>query len=169
MSIDAFLDELRERASDTLRGLLRDAYERGYREALAGIPVPPGGGDARLGALQGEGGGAASAPTVVWDAAVPASAREGIPPTEPSDGGATGAVEWDDGGEESVLPDVAEAAQIVRPIMPHATIATLRKRIVHMFDLERFDVDVVICRRGDRDRRQLKGSARLALYRREDP
>jgi hypothetical protein len=47
-------------------------------------------------------------------------------------------------------------------------VGTLRRRIIRTFDLERFDIDVVICRSGDPDRRQLRSSARLALYRREE-
>jgi hypothetical protein len=53
-----------------------------------------------------------------------------------------------------------------RPILANAKVGTLRRRIIRTFDLERFDIDVVICRSGDPDRRQLKSSARLGLYRR---
>ena len=31
-------------------------------------------------------------------------------------------------------------------------------------DVEWLDVEVVVCRRGDRDRRQIRGSARLSAY-----
>ncbi|MBK8997900.1 MAG: hypothetical protein IPM35_19425 [Myxococcales bacterium] len=49
-------------------------------------------------------------------------------------------------------------------IFPHATIATLRERIVDTFGLERFDIEVVITRPGDKARRQLKGSVKLSKY-----
>ena len=47
--------------------------------------------------------------------------------------------------------------------------ATLRRRVFKTFDLERFGIDVVICRRGDRERRQLLGDVRLGKYKREEP
>jgi hypothetical protein len=50
-------------------------------------------------------------------------------------------------------------------ISPHATVGTLRNRIMSHFGLHRFDVDIVICRSGDKDRRQLRGDVRLSKYR----
>jgi len=47
------------------------------------------------------------------------------------------------------------------------TIAGLQRKIERLFDLDRFDIEVVICRRGDPDRRRLKGSVRLKNYLRE--
>jgi hypothetical protein len=49
-------------------------------------------------------------------------------------------------------------------IRTNTTVGSLRHRIVKVFELERFDIDVVVCRKGDRTRRQLKGSARLSKY-----
>lgn len=44
------------------------------------------------------------------------------------------------------------------------TVGGLRDRVVKVFGLERFDIDVVVCRKGDRSRRQLKSSVRLSKY-----
>lgn len=49
-------------------------------------------------------------------------------------------------------------------IFPHATIATLRERIIDTFGLDRFDIEVIITRPGDKARRQLKGSVKLSKY-----
>jgi hypothetical protein len=87
-------------------------------------------------------------------------------------------VEWAGGAEEDVEDasgderdegeddDGVEETPAPRPILANAKVGTLRRRIIRTFDLERFDIDVVICRSGDPDRRQLKSSARLGLYRR---
>ncbi len=148
MSVDEFIDGVSAEARDAVRVLLRRAYDAGFREALASAgqpvvaptdhPVPP-----------------APAPTVApveWVA-------------EPK-GDAEDALDLD-GAEGEDGADTAEVLP-VRPILPLATIGTLRRRIIRTFDLERFDIDVVICRSGDADRRQLKSSARLGLYRREE-
>lgn len=49
-------------------------------------------------------------------------------------------------------------------IFPHASVGTLRQRIVDVFDLSRFDIDVIICRKGDRARRQLKATVKPSKY-----
>jgi hypothetical protein len=88
-----------------------------------------------------------------------------------SSSGADGpqAVEGDDDGDDESEDDGGtEDAPATRPILANAKVGTLRRRIIRTFDLERFDIDVVICRSGDPDRRQLRSTARLALYRREE-
>lgn len=64
--------------------------------------------------------------------------------------------------------NTAERAERVQApplrIYPHATVGTLRRRIVDVFGLSRFDIDVIICRKGDRNRRQLKGTVKLSKY-----
>lgn len=59
------------------------------------------------------------------------------------------------------------ATDRVRPAgtMVHAD---RRRAVRDRGGLERFDIDVVICRSGDPDRRQLRSTARLASYRREE-
>ncbi len=69
---------------------------------------------------------------------------------------------------KSVYEAAAGEAPAQRPILPHATIGTLRRRILSTFDLGRFAIDVVICREGDPEKRQLQNRARLKLYRREE-
>ena len=46
--------------------------------------------------------------------------------------------------------------------------AGLQKRIERIFDLARFDIEVVICRRGDPDRRRLRSAVKLKNYLLED-
>jgi hypothetical protein len=81
-------------------------------------------------------------------------------------------VSWsDDGGAEPSEADDAEDESdsvVVRPISSAARVGTLRRRIIRAFDLERFDIDVVICKAGDSDRRQLKSSAPLKTYKKEE-
>ena len=102
------------------------------------------------------------------------AAIEATPPTEfETDGESNGdvgepaEVEWATDDEPEREPEAAHAARdgaVVRPIWPHATVGTLRTRIIKIFGLERFDVEVIICKKGDTARRQLKGSARLKRY-----
>ena len=153
MSVDDFLDELSEEARAEMRVLLRKAYESGFREALAGAGQPQ----------------ADSAPSPAEPPPAHASAPAAAPVawTSPSPGTGNRAPELEAEEGEDEEEDTAEALP-VRPILPLATIGTLRRRIIRTFDLERFDVDVVICRSGDPDRRQLRSTARLGLYRREE-
>jgi len=162
VSVEPFIDALCAEADATVRGLLRQAYERGFREALAsaGHAASTGTGSAtpEVGAKPGEEMGEVIA--IAPPAAVPAG-------PDPSKVEWAGNDEDDDGQVEE--DDPAEvAAHPVRPIPASAMVATLKKRIERTFELERFDIDVVICRHGDRTRRQLKGSARLSTYRKEE-
>jgi hypothetical protein len=142
--VDEFIDGLSAEAREAVRPLLQQAYDRGFREALASagqpvVPAPP---------------PPAPPPTaapVTWAGPIEEDADD--PPGVEEDEG-----EDDDAGEPPVQ----------RPILPHATVGTLRRRIVRMFDLERFEIEVVICRSGDPDRRQLQNRVRLKAYRREE-
>ena len=44
------------------------------------------------------------------------------------------------------------------------TVAGLQKKIERLFDLSRFEIEVVICRKGDPERRRLKSTVRLKNY-----
>ncbi|HET8540538.1 MAG TPA: hypothetical protein VFL83_11760 [Anaeromyxobacter sp.] len=149
--MDELIEGLSAEAREAMRPLLRQAYDRGFREGLAGA------GQAPVAVPQPA---EQPAPPVAVSVAAPVAWILGSPP------GANDApdVEKEDEDDEE---DAAEALP-VRPILPLATIGTLRRRIVRTFDLERFDIDVVICRGGDPDRRQLRSTARLSLYRREE-
>jgi hypothetical protein len=154
VSVDAFLDELSEEARAEMRVLLRRAYESGFREALAGA---------------GKGAGSAPpAPIEQPGPVAPAPIAARVEWVAGPEGGAGEASEVQEGdGDEGEDDDEGETP-VPRPILANAMVGTLRRRIIRTFDLERFDIDVVICRSGDPDRRQLKSSARLASYRREE-
>lgn len=161
MTIEHTLDALLSEATPALRKALQQAYQLGYREALASAPA------------------AVAEPTATTSAASPVSADEDdfeptdappsvIPPAddtqtdeEPED---RSDVDWSALDETDTAAPTRAAAPVVRPIFPHATVGTLRGRIIKGFELERFDIDVVICRKGDRSRRQLKQSVKLSKY-----
>ncbi|MBZ0119546.1 MAG: hypothetical protein K8H88_21325 [Sandaracinaceae bacterium] len=165
MSIDGYIDGLAEEANDTVRQLLRQAYEHGFRQALAtsGLGVAA---EAVPGPLtrDTEPPAAELAPNgraIAW-------IDDALPDLDPERSESPSSVGLDWGEEDDDEEPQAAAVPVIRPILPHATVGTLRKRIVRMFDLERFDIDVVICRRGDAARRQLKSTARLRLYLRDE-
>jgi hypothetical protein len=141
----AFLDELGDEGRASLRALLHRAYERGFREGLSAAGAP-----------------ASMAPVGV-PAPVPSPTATPIALPAPVE---AAAVAWEEepAGEDD---DPTTKDEPARPIMVHATIATLMRRIERTFALERFDIDVIVCRRGDRDRRQLKSSVRLRNYLKE--
>ncbi len=153
MNVDSFIDGLSAEAGEAVRGLLRQAYDSGYREALAstGQPAVPAPAEPLV-------------PPTSAPVATPVPARvEWVGRTEEDPDDATG-----DEGDEGEDDDGAEEAPAPRPILANPKIGTLRRRIIRTFDLERFDIDVLICRSGDPERRQLRSSARLALYRRKE-
>lgn len=132
------IDGLAAEAADAMRRLLQEAYERGFREALAGAPIEN---------------------------------RVAPSPAPASTGALAAPVAWSDELEaDEDVPDEVEETEEQRRVVgiaARASVGTLRKRIVRAFELDRFDIDVVICRRGDASRRQLKSTAQLSLYRRE--
>lgn len=157
MSVEELIDGLSAEAGEAVRPLLRQAYERGFREALAGAGRPV------------ETPAPAPVPIEEPPTPPPAAAPVAWAPRPASGPNGPQAVEGrDDEGEEGEDDDRGEDAPAPRPILANAKVGTLRRRIIRTFDLERFDIDVVICRSGDPDRRQLRSSARLALYRREE-
>lgn len=175
MTIDATLEALLEDAKpglhDAIRTVLRRAYDAGYREALAtahgapaqpaaplatplAAPVPP--------AVQAPPDDDDLEPEDAPPSAV-GRALEGAADDPEEDDDPTPPVDW--GTREPQLDAEPEPEpRVARPIFPHATVGTLRRRIATMFDLERFDIDVVICRKGDPKRRQLKQTVKLSRY-----
>lgn len=159
MSVDDVIDGLSAEAREAVRPLLRQAYERGFREALASAGLP-----AVVAA-------APPVPVVAEQPDPPAPLTSALPSTPVAapvswvPGPAGGAGDEPDAEGDDADPEAGETP-VARPILANAMVGTLRRRIIRTFDLERFDIDVVICRGGDPDRRQLKSSARLALYRR---
>jgi hypothetical protein len=73
-------------------------------------------------------------------------------------------VHWGADGEREALRSRRTRESASTRIFPHATVGTLLQRIHDFFGLERFEIDVVVCRKGDRSRRQLKKSVKLAKY-----
>jgi hypothetical protein len=173
MSMESTLQALLVEAIPPLRGALQRAFETGYREGLAST------GAAREAApFDGTRAPIAAAPPAAdtelldWDddlepvdsAPPPASqdmARDDD--SSPADGIAETrpAVDWGS-GQRDRSPGRVEAPRA--GIFPHASVGTLRARIIEFFGLERFQIDVVICRKGDRTRRQLKQSVKLSKY-----
>jgi hypothetical protein len=145
MSIEQIVDALFSDVTPALRGVLRRAYELGYREALAHEPPAP----------------AIEAPATADE--------EDLEPEDAPPSVVGGAVELESSpsvqwGPVEEAPPERAPPPVARPIFPHATVGTLRQRIVATFDLERFDIDVVVCRKGDRARRQLKQTVKLSKY-----
>ncbi len=153
MNVDEFIDGLTAEAGDTARRLLRQAYEQGFREALASAGQPA----------------APPSPATEQPAPpAPAPIAERVEWVPDPQGGAEKAADGESFESEDEDDESAGETPLLRPILANAMVGTLRRRIIRTFDLERFDIDVVICRSGDPDRRQLKTSARLASYRREE-
>jgi len=169
LNIEGILDSLGDESARVLRGVLKKAYEQGYREGLAAsghvIPsavvnvaaAPP---EPRVTVQESdedidwlEDGEEESVPIASTDAVAPTSG--GVAPV--SWGGASEADDADDAGR-------AASADVPRPISAGATIGTLKVRIIKLFALERFSVDVIVCRKGDKERRQLKSNVRLSKY-----
>lgn len=146
MNLDAELQGIvRENESDLLV-FARKLYEHGYRQGLAARP-------------QG----------TVETAAVPE------PPPAPQPPPASGPLfpsrpkliavpdEETDITEETPADD-EEPSTCDHRVRGSITIAGLQKKIERMFDLSRFGIEVVICRRGDSERRRLKGGVKLKNY-----
>jgi hypothetical protein len=147
MNLDAELQGIVRENEGDLLVFARKLYEHGYRQGLAARPqalVEP----------------APAPPAPV----VPAPAPHGpLFPSRPK----LIAVPEEDADEpegEDVRADEEEATTCDHRVRGSITIAGLQKKIERMFDLSRFDIDVVICRRGDPERRRLKGGVKLKNY-----
>jgi hypothetical protein len=157
MTVDAIIAELSGEAAEAMRALLRQAYDRGFREALGTGPRTR---ESAEPAPARDPGAAEHRPAPAADAMAADDVR-------------ARAVEWeddagDDGDEGSEPGERDDGSAPARAIWPSASVGTLRRRIIRTFELERFDIDVVICRRGDPTRRQLNAGARLKRYLRSE-
>lgn len=177
---DTTTEALVEDFSGAWKRMLRRAYEVGYREGVASTGVADttsldGGDDA-----QDESGDASPRPVAFdeaseddlepeehQDAPLQAPDTDDVEsdaessPTEPGSPEPR-PVDWGDQDVGEHTPRRREPSSL--RIFPHATVGTLLHRIHDYFGLDRFDIDVVVCRKGDRARRQLKKSVRLAKY-----
>ena len=142
MSVEALLSALGDEASTVVTALLRRAYDMGYREALAAAGHPA------------DDTGAVTTPKpVVYPAGDEADPGEDV---ESADD--------DTGNDEPSEEERGRAPNGGLAILARTSVGTLKRRIVQTFALERFDIDIVICRRGDASRRQLKTNVRLSKY-----
>lgn len=148
--VDAFLDGLGEEARVAMRALVARAYDRGFREGLSAAGATP---------EEVPSAVAVAPPPPVTRAITGAVIALPVPQDEPD----SASVNWSEGPADAAEGEPAET-DAPRPIMVHATIGTLMRRIEWTFALERFDIDVVVCRRGDREKRQLKVNGRLKNY-----
>lgn len=174
--IDAFLDSLGEEARGSLRTLLGRAYERGFREGLSASGDAGRADQAERQLLRRAESSALGALGDAHPDPLPGPATEPPPPLHSMVAAydergielENGSVDWDDADDEN--EETAEAgsegveAAAPRPISTRATIGTLLQRIERTFALDRFEVDVVVCLRGDKNRRQLKRNVALHRY-----
>lgn len=170
---DALVGALLDDQRSVLFEMLRKAYEIGYREALANQPS----------ATREN-----SSTKADDDDLEPDDPDDGAPSVPPDPDDVEGAdgdaavrfpgsdgkdVDWDalsqaEGAARGATPSAVRREPTPLRVRSSLTIGSLRNRIVKAFELERFDIDVVICRKGDKSRRQLKSSVRLAKYELED-
>jgi len=147
MNLDAELQGIvRENEGDLLT-FARKLYEHGYRQGLASRPPIP----------------VEAAPTAP---APPPAAPPPQGPLFPSRPRLVAVPEEiaDEPEADDSAADDEEAATCDHRVRGNITIAGLQRKIERMFDLSRFGIEVVICRRGDSERRRLKGSVKLKNY-----
>ena len=168
-TIEALLADV----TPALRGVLRRAYETGFREGIA-----EGGarGESRAPGAEGHVPDAGSpVPSVGQNAAQ--RLVSDAPPTLPEAQRPAPLFAWDqdsatdDEGDDDRADDTATHRKHHRRrvgIRTTSTIGYLKKKIEKEFRLERFSIDVIIARTGDRDRRQLPSHVKLAAYLREE-
>lgn len=151
MSTASVIDALFNEVSPAMRDALQRAYELGYREALASAPAP-------TGATAG--------------ADVTRLASEAPPSLEVASPQPT-ILDWDqdsveDDDDENDAPGADGAPKPRRRrrvgILASSTVGALEAKIRKEFRLERFDIEVLIVRAGDKERRRLSSNVRLGAY-----
>jgi hypothetical protein len=153
MSLEAELQGIIRENEDDLLGFARKLYEHGYRQGLASrpqgseLPQTPA-------ILKVEEPPVPQQPVPLFPVrSVAAEIQPGDVPEEPA--------------EEEEPETEPENETCDHRVRGSITMAGLQKKIERLFDLSRFDIEVVICRRGDPERRKLKGSVKLKTYQRE--
>jgi hypothetical protein len=151
MSLDAELQSLVRENEGDLLSFARKLYEHGYRQGLASRPQdqplrePP--------------------PGLAPIAPPPAVPQGPLFPSRPSLVNGPDDADADCESDEQADPGPeADATTCDHRVRSSITLAGLQKKIERLFDLSRFDIDVVICRRGDSERRRLKGTVKLKNY-----
>lgn len=167
--IEALLGEV----TPTLRDLLRRAYELGYREAIAHAPVS---GDPapNVAQAQDEMPPSTGIDRLASDVApsTPAPVASAAPAIFRWDEDSVVDDDDDDGdNEDEPTEDGNDGPRRKRKrvgIRPSSTVGSLKTKIEKEYRLDRFAIDVVLVRAGDRDRRQLPSNAQLGAYLREE-
>jgi hypothetical protein len=147
MNLDAELQGIVKENEGDLLVFARKLYEHGYRQGLAARP-------------------ATAVDAVPVAPAPPPASPPAHGPLFPSRAKPVALPDEETDEPEGDEPpgDDEEAATCDHRVRGSITVTGLQKKIERMFDLGRFDIDVVICRRGDPERRRLKGGVRLKNY-----
>lgn len=177
MSRESALDALLAEATPTFRVVLRRAYELGYREAVAEAPSrgplagdrPPD--NARVPEDDPEHPDAVREPAQGMQRLVSDATPSNPPPnTSPR------LLRWDQDSVDDDDDDNADGRALDSSrrhrrrvgIRASSTIGALKSKIQRRFRLDRFDIDIVIVRAGDKSRRQLPSHVTLGAYAREE-
>jgi hypothetical protein len=153
--------KIRQFGQDFFLPTLAAADDLGYRIALAAAASLPGAD--REGTAAENGDAVEAEPASTEDSSASAEREDMSDPDAPdtSDaarrqkktGSGMAAVDWTgwasrgEDHEHATADRATKKAPLLR-ILPHATVGTLGDRIRYHFDLPRFDVDVIICRKG---------------------
>lgn len=172
MTAEGIFDELLSEVTPALRDVLRRAYELGYREAITHEP----GGLSHFDVASANRDTAPESPTThdpsqapierLLSDDLPSTPLPEIPPP---------LFAWDqdsveDDGDDDDDPRAHDTAHRRRRvgIRTTSTIGLLKRKIEKEYRLDRFAIEVIITRAGDRDRRQLPSHVKLAAYIREE-
>ena len=146
MNLDSELQGIVRENEGDLLSFARKIYEHGYRQGLASRPA------------------GAEPPPVLAPVETPPLSQKPAPlfPTR-----APAAVSVEE--EEAVVDDDDAESEVQSQTCDHRvrgsiTVAGLQRKIERLFDLSRFDIDIVICKRNDSERRRLKGTVHLKNY-----
>jgi hypothetical protein len=149
MNLDSELQGIVRENESHLLPFARKIYEHGYRQGLASRPEGP---------VQS----AIPAPVPAETSPIPQKPAPLFPARAPTAAVSTeeeeGAVGDDDAETE------AESQTCDHRVRGSITVAGLQRKIERLFDLSRFDIDIVICKRNDSERRRLKSAVHLKNY-----
>ena len=147
MNLDVELQTIVRENEGDLLAFARKLYEYGYRQGLASRPTET----------------AAIPESAVSRAAPPAPAVGPLFPSKARAAGSETEIDETETDDVDTLEE-EEPATCDHRVRSSISVEGLQKKIERTFDLSRFDIEVVICRRGDPERRRLKSSAKLKNY-----
>jgi hypothetical protein len=164
MSLEAELQSLVRENEGDLLSFARKLYEHGYRQGLASRPQDLASRPQDL-ASRPQDQSQPEPPGLAAIAPPPTPAQGPLFPSRPSLVDGPDDADADSDSDEQADPGPeADATTCDHRVRSSITLAGLQKKIERIFDLSRFDIDVVICRRGDSERRRLKGTVKLKNY-----